>query len=453
MPYIQNTPEDREAMLAAIGAGSVEELFAAIPESLRLREPLPLDPGLSEAELVALLREKASWNRAAAGRPCFLGGGVYDHGWPAVVDHLSGRSEFLTAYTPYQPEAAQGTLQWTFEFQSMIAALCGLEVANASMYDGASACAEAALLAVAATRRRKVVVSRGLHPDSRATLATWLRHQAVEIVEAPLEDGRTAWQGLVDGETAAVLVQQPNFLGLVEDLDAPREAAREAGALAVASVYPVAMGLLRSPGAAGYDIAVGDGQSLGLPMAWGGPSFGFLATRQDFVRRLPGRLVGETVDRQGRRAFTLTFQTREQHIRREKATSNICTNNALMALRACIHMAALGPQGLREVAALCRQRALELRDALTTHPAFAEAFPGQPFFHELPFRIADGAPAAAHFRAALAKAGIAGVLPLERWYPEYADCFTLACTERIRPEDIRRLVTVAEGTFRPEMVL
>jgi glycine dehydrogenase subunit 1 len=453
MPYIQNTDADRAAMLAEIGVGSVEELFHAIPEDLRLREPLPLDPGLTEAELTARLGEMAAWNRPAAGRPNFLGGGFYDHGWPTVVDALAGRSEFLTAYTPYQPECSQGTLQWIFEFQSMIAELCGMETANASMYDGASACAEAALMALGVTRRKKVVVSAGLHPHSRETMETYLRHQEVELVEAPLVDGVTDWSGVVDGDTAAVFVQQPNFLGLVESLDAAKAACEEHGALAVAAISPVAMGLLRSPGEAGFDIVVGEGQGLGVPLGYGGPHFGFFAAREKHVRKLPGRIVGTSVDREGRRAFTLTFQTREQHIRREKATSNICTNNALMALRGCIHMAALGPAGIEEVACVSRQRALELRDALCAIDAVSEAFPGQAFFQEVPLRLSGGDEAVARLRRAAADAGIAAVLPMSCWYPGMEGVFTLACTERTRTEDIRRLADVAAETFRMEVAL
>jgi len=453
MPYIQNTDADRAAMLEAIGVSSVDELFHSIPEDLRLREALPLEPGLTEAELSARLAELASWNRPATGGPNFLGGGFYDHGWAAAVDELAGRSEFLTAYTPYQPECSQGTLQWIYEFQSMIAELCGMETANASMYDGASACAEAALLALGATRRKKVVVSAGLHPHSRETMATYLRYQGVELVEAPLKDGVTDWEGAVDGDTAAVFVQQPNFLGLVERLDPVKAACEEHGALAVASVSPVAMGLLRSPGAAGFDVVVGEGQGLGVPLGYGGPHFGFFAARQKFVRKLPGRLVGTSVDREGRRAYTLTFQTREQHIRREKATSNICTNNALMALRGCIHMAALGPAGLEEVACVSRQRALELRDALCALDAVSEAFPDQAFFQELPLRRAGGDAAVLRLKQAAAQAGIAAVLPMSAWHPELDGVFTLACTERTSPEDVRRLVDVATQTFQMEVAL
>jgi glycine dehydrogenase subunit 1 len=453
LPYLQQSETDRAAMLAALGVDSVEDLFTAIPQAIRLSRELEIEGELTERELKEHVRELASWNRPASGRPCFLGGGIYDHDWPALVDHLAGRSEFLTAYTPYQPECSQGTLQWIFEFQSMIAEICGAEVANASMYDGASACAEAALMAAGATRRKKVVLSAGLHPHSLETIRTYLRHAAIKVVEAPLKEGTTDWGDLVDEETAAVFVQQPNFLGMVEDLDAARSVSKDAGAWAVASVYPVAMGLLRSPGAVGFDLVVGDGQSLGVPMGLGGPSFGFFAASGEQVRRLPGRLVGQSVDGAGRRAFTLTFQTREQHIRREKATSNICTNNALIALRGCIHMAALGPQGIEEVACLSRQRALELEEALTAAcPGIRPAFPGGAFFNEIPFRAAGGDSAVKKLRAALAEAGIAGVLPVSEWYPDMEGVFTLACTERTRPEDIARVADLAATTLPAETV-
>jgi len=452
MPYIQNSDADRATMLQTIGAPSVQALFESIPEKLQLSGPLKIEGGFSESALTRHMDALGRTNRPAASHGCFLGGGFYDHDWPALVDHLSGRSEFLTAYTPYQPECSQGTLQAIYEFQSMIAELCGCEVANASMYDGASACAEAALMAVGQTRRRKIVVSAGLHPHSRETLDTYLKHLEIELVEAPLVDGVTQWGDSVDDQTAAVFVQQPNFLGVIEDLDDVCHQAKTHGALSVASLYPIATGLLRSPGHAGIDLVVGDGQSLGVPLGLGGPSFGFFATRQKYVRKIPGRLVGLSRDAEGRRAYTLTFQTREQHIRREKATSNICTNNALIALRGCMHMAALGPKGLEEIACLSRQRTLDMVEAVTrSTTALSLAFPEQAFFNEVTFRAEGGADAIQRFKAALKEQGCHGVLPLSPWYEDMTDLFTLACTEKTRPEDIGKLIKAVESAFQMEV--
>ncbi|MDP6988401.1 MAG: aminomethyl-transferring glycine dehydrogenase subunit GcvPA, partial [Planctomycetota bacterium] len=307
MPFIPNTDDDRAELLEAIGVRSVAELFENIPAELRLTELLPVPAGLSEDELMRELGELASWNSTPE-KGSFLGGGMYRHTIPVVVDALQSRQEFVTAYTPYQPEASQGTLTAFFEFQTMVAELLGMEVANASMYEGCSALTEAVFMAMSLARKRgKVVVSAGLHPHTRRTLATILRWTRLEIVEAPLgSDGRTALGGLLDEDTCAVAVQNPNFLGVVEDLPALAAAAADAGALSICSAYPIACGLLLSPGEAGFDVAVGDGQSLGVPVQFGGPSFGLFATRQAHVRKMPGRIVGETVDRDGRRGFTLT---------------------------------------------------------------------------------------------------------------------------------------------------
>lgn len=452
MPYIQNSDEDQKAMLAEIGVASLDDLFQVIPEDIRLQQPLQIRAGLTETELKTALAEYAGKNRPAGVGPCFLGGGSYWHDWPALVDSLASRGEFLTAYTPYQPECSQGTLQAIFEFQTMIADICGCEVANASMYDGASAVAEAALMAVNVKRRNKVVVSAGMHPDARGALETYLKHIDIELVEAPLVDGATDWSAVEGKDVAAVMVQQPNFLGVVEDLDAVANTAKECGALSVCSFYPVASGLLRSPGDADFDIVVGDGQSFGVPMGFGGPYFGFFATRMKYVRKMPGRLVGESVDTEGKRAFTLTFATREQHIRREKATSNICTNNALIALRGCIHMAALGPQGLEEVACVSRQRALEMATALTAATDQLElAFPRQAFFNEVAFRSAGGDDSVSRFQRKLADAGIAGVISVSKWYQDQPGVFTLACTERIQPQHIEALAAVAKEVFQLEV--
>ena len=434
-------------MLADIGVESLQGLFESIPEEFRLQGPLNLPSSISEAQLVEAMASLGKRNQPATAGPCFLGGGTWNHGWPALVDHLSTRSEFLTAYTPYQPECSQGTLQWIFEFQTMIAEITGMEVANASMYDGASSCAEAMLLALASTRRKKVVVSQGVHPDSRQAIATFLRHQKAEIVIAPLVDGKTDLTGYVDENTAAVLIQQPNHLGVVESLSPVVETCREHEAWATASIQPVAMGLLRSPGDAGFDLVVGEGQGLGVPMAFGGPGFGFFATRLEHVRRMPGRLVGATVDNRGQRAFSLTFQTREQHIRREKATSNICTNNSLMALRGCLQLAALGPQGLQEMACASRERALDLVESLQTLPGLELAFPEAPFFQETCWRLASGLKGILALRSACRNAGIAAVLPLADEGPEFESCFTLACTEKNSSADL----TALKATFAAEL--
>jgi len=449
MPYIQNSDQDRAAMLERIGVRSVDDLFAAaIPDALRLKRPVAVAPGLTEEELTGHAARLGAQNAAAGSGACFLGGGAYNHGWIAAVDHLMQRSEFLTAYTPYQPECSQGTLQWIYEFQSMIAELCGMQVANASMYDGASAAAEAALMAMSATKRKKVVVSAALHPDTRETIRTYLKHLDAEMVEAPAPNGLTDWTGCVDSSTAAVFVQQPNFFGCVEKLGPVAAAAKAAGAYSVAVINPISTGLLRSPGAAGMDVAVGDGQPLGVPMGFGGPWFGFFATKMEHVRRMPGRLVGISQDQEGRRAFTLTFQTREQHIRREKATSNICTNNALIALRGCIHMAALGPQGIEEVACVSRQRMTETVEALAK-AGIPLAFPQAPYFNEAAFRLGADEDVT-KLRAALRKEDIFGAIPLSCWYPGLEGCFTLACTERTKPEDVSRLVKIAARFARQE---
>ncbi len=449
MPYIQNSDADRKAMLQAVGVDSLDDLFAAIPKNLQVDGELTIEEGLSEAELLRHMDALAAPNQPAAGA-CFLGGGFYDHSYPALVDHLMQRSEFLTAYTPYQPECSQGTLQWIYEFQTMIAEFCGTEVANASMYDGASAAAEAALMALGMTRRNKVVVSAGLHPHTRETILTYLKHLAAEVVEAPLVDGVTDWQDCIDEQTAAVLVQQPNFLGNIETMAAVVDQAKQVKALSVASIYPVAMGLLQSPGQLGFDIVVGDGQSLGVPLGYGGPSFGFFAASQKAVRKLPGRLVGISTDTEGRRAYTLTFQTREQHIRREKATSNICTNNALIALRGCIHMAALGPEGLEEVACVSRQRTLEMVQVLEA-AGFPRAFPRQSFFNEVAF-LAPSEDVLLRYKKALKENNLFGVLPLAPYYSGMENMFTMACTEKTLPADIQRLGTIAASLMQQEVV-
>jgi glycine dehydrogenase subunit 1 len=361
--YVPHTDAEIESMLASIGLSSLDELFSAVPEALRLATGLDLPPGLSEFDTLARMETLAGANRPV-GRDlvCFAGGGAYDHDIPAVVRRVAFRSEFVTAYTPYQPEVAQGVLQALFEYQTMVTRLTGMEVANASLYDGASATVEGINLAVAASKRADVWLSRGVHPNWRQVTATFAAGTGHRLVDVPLRDGLTAWPE--EGEAGAVVVQYPNYLGCLEDLAAAREVATRAGALLVVAVDPVAAGLLRPPGEHGADVVVGEGQAFGTPLSFGGPYLGLFACRREHVRRLPGRLVGETVDVDGRRAYVTTLRTREQDIRREKASSNVCTNQTLIAVAFVVQMAWLGTAGLRELAVRCARGTRYAREAL-----------------------------------------------------------------------------------------
>lgn len=360
LPYLYNTPDQQRQMLDTIGAGSVDELFEQIPRDVRLTGPLRLPKALSELELEAHLRQLAAKNAGSAG-VCFMGGGAYDHFIPAAVDAVASRSEFYTAYTPYQAEASQGSLQAFFEYQTLICQLTGMDVSNASLYEGGTAVSEAVFMAMRVTDRRdKVVVLGSVNPEYRQICSTYLRQVNCELVTVPTPDGAadvsTVRQAL-DDRTACLVIQHPNFFGCLEEARELTDAARAVGALSVVSFDPISLGVLARPGDYGADIAVGEGQSLGTPLQYGGPYLGILACREGYVRKMPGRLIGETVDRDGRRCYVLNLQAREQHIRREKATSNICTNQGLMALRAAAYLALLGPQGLRETAELCLQKA------------------------------------------------------------------------------------------------
>jgi glycine dehydrogenase subunit 1 len=443
MPYLPNTEADRRAMLEAIGARSIDELFAMVPEELRLDRALGLPAAMGEMELTACMKDLAGRNVAAAETACFLGGGSYDHFIPAVVDFVAARSEFYTSYTPYQPEASQGNLQALFEYQTLVARLTGMDVSNSSLYDGAGATAEAVLMALGATGRPRVVIPESVHPEYRQVLATYLANLDAEIVtlDACKTGAATAEsiERAVDERTACVVVQQPNFFGCLEEVEAAAEIAHRAGALMVAVVDPISLGLLKRPGDYGADIVAAEGQSLGNPMAFGGPYLGILACRERFVRRMPGRLVGQTLDRQGRRCWVLTLQTREQHIRREKATSNICTNQALLALRAAVYLAAMGPAGLRDVAELCLQKARYARERLAAAGKLASAF-DRPVFKEFVVRLPGGGreDVEALVARALERDILAGV-PLSRWYPELSDCLLVAVTEKRTKAEIDRL--------------
>lgn len=392
MPYFANTSDDERAMLAAIGVRSVDELFEMVPADLRLGRALDLPPAMSEVELTQHMTHLAQRNQCADSRVCFLGAGSYDHFIPAIVDAIASRGEFYTSYTPYQPEASQGNLQAFFEYQTLITQLTGMDVSNASLYDGGSAATEAMLMAISATRRHgNVVAAASVHPEYRRILETYLRDLGVQLVTVGTPEGVVSPEELsraVNDQTAGVLVQQPNFFGNLEEVAELARITHQAGALFVVSVDPISLGLLQRPGDYGADIVVAEGQSLGSPMSFGGPYLGIMACREAFVRRMPGRITGQTVDRDGRRCWVLTLQTREQHIRREKATSNICTNQGLFALRATVYLASLGPQGLREVAELCLRKSHYAQTELAQaglQPAF-EA----PFFKEFVVRVPHG---------------------------------------------------------------
>src|SRR6478672_4647058 len=389
MPYFYNTPDDIAAMLQAIGVSSMDELFAGVPAELRLKRALELSPALSEMELTQHLQSLAARNAHIGKKVCFLGGGAYDHFVPAIVDAIASRGEFYTSYTPYQPEVSQGNLQVMFEYQTLICQLTGMDVSNASLYDGGSAAAEGVLLAMSVTGRpKKAVVAESVHPHYREILQTYFKSIGAELVTVSAATGAVKPADIaaaVDGETACVLLQHPNFFGCLEDVAAIAKIAHDAGALLVQSFDPISLGLLKRPGDLGADVAVAEGQSLGTPLLYGGPYLGIMACKEQFVRRMPGRIAGQTVDRRGRRCWVLTLQTREQHIRREKATSNICTNQGLFALRAAIYLAQMGPHGLRETAELCTRKSAYAREQITAASRFEPAF-SQPTFKEFVVR-------------------------------------------------------------------
>jgi glycine cleavage system P protein (glycine dehydrogenase) subunit 1 len=448
--YTSTTPEDLRTMLAAIGVGSLQELFdRQIPAAVRLERPLDLPAGMPEHEVYAHLRALAARNTSAEDELTFLGAGMYDHYVPAVVDMLMERSEFLTPYTPYQPEISQGGLQVMFEYQTAISELTALPVSNASVYEGPSAVAAAAYLAKIANGKPKVVVSRGVHPHARAALRTTVAAYGGEVVEVGLRDGVTdadAWAAAIDQDTGAVIFAQPNFLGAVEDASALAAAAKDSPAVVVGSYDPIPLGILKPPGECGVDVAVGEGQTLGNRLDFGGPSFGFFAATDAYLRRMPGRIAGETRDVDGKRGFVLTLQTREQHIRREKATSNICTAQALNALAGVVYLSWLGRRGLVELGELLLQRTHYARTALTAIDG-VEALHEQPVVREFAVRLA------APVDKVIARCQDAGINPgfaLGREYDEYADGLLVAITEQRSKSDIDRLVDVLGAAVAAE---
>ena len=435
MRYIPNSPGERLAMLRDIGCERIEDLFSDLPEGLKLNAPIGIGAPISEPELTEFFRAMASRN--AVGHDSFLGGGAYSHFIPVIIEYLVSRSEFLTAYTPYQPELSQGTLQYIFEFQTMICQLTGMEVANASLYDGSTALAEAVLMADRVTKRNKYIVAESVHPQYREVIAAYTKNLGVSVDYARSgEDGRLDLSSLhVDGETAAVVVQSPNFFGSIEDLATLADAAHQSGALLIVGISePLSLGILKPPGACGADIVVGEGQSFGIPASYGGPYLGLFATLEKYVRQMPGRLVGEAYDHSGNRGYVLTLSTREQHIKREKATSNICTNQGLFALMATIYLATMGRAGLKEVAEQNLQKAHYAAERIASIDGFGLKFTA-PFFNEFVVRTPRDASAIAR---KLDDRGIVAGLPLDVYYPDMRDALLVCVTETAKKEVIDR---------------
>ncbi len=446
MPFIPHTDADTAAMQQRIGVADTDELFDEIPPGLRIAGLEKIGPALSEAEISRLMQQRARGD----GEPlCFIGAGAYDHYVPAAVWDIATRGEFYSAYTPYQAEASQGTLQVIYEFQTMISSLNGLDIANASLYDGATAFAEACLMAVRANRKsksRRILVPQVLSPVFRSVATAIIQGQQIELVELPIQDGRTDAQalGALAGEDfAAVAIQNPTFLGTLEDVDTLTDWAHANGALVIGVTNPMSLALLKPPGQwgeKGADIACGEGQPMGVPLSSGGPYFGYLACRQPVVRQMPGRIVGRTVDLEGKPGFTLTLQAREQHIRRSKATSNICTNQGLIATAATIYMSLMGAAGLRDVATACNANTYELVDTLCALPGFSRAFE-TPVFHEAVVLLDQPV---APFLAALSAQGILGGYDLSEEYPELGNALLVCATEQRSKADIAAYVAAAQ---------
>ncbi len=443
-PYIANNENDQQKMLKVIGVDSIDALFEDIPQSIRFNGRLNLAEPMSEIEVSKLVTGLAAQNTSATDLTCFLGAGAYDHYVPSIVDHLAGRSEFYTSYTPYQPEISQGTLRAIFEYQTMISNITGMEIANASLYDVQTAVTEAALMALSAVRKSDtILLSQGVHPESRQVLKTYCKNRGYTVVELPLVDGRTdsaALQDNLSDKVAAVIVQSPNFLGVIEDAQPLADITHQSKAQFIISVDPIALGYLKTPAEIGADIAVGEGQSLGNYMSYGGPYLGFIAATQKLARKMPGRIVGQSADHDGNRAFVLTLQAREQHIRRYKATSNICSNQGVMAVRATIYLATLGKKGQREVAEQCIAKSHYAQQKLTALAQVSAPFDA-PFFKE--FVISINKPVDVVNRA-LAEKGILGGYDLSKDYPELGNAMLVAVTEKRSKEEIDAFVAALE---------
>lgn len=440
--YIGNTNEDREQMLKAVGLSSIKSLFDAVPESVLLKDDLNIPKAQSEIELLKNLKALSNKNFNVDEYTCFLGAGSYDHYIPAVIDQLLLRQEFFTAYTPYQPEISQGTLQVIFEYQSMISELTGLPVVNASMYDGATSMTEAAIMACESTKRTEILVAKSVHPENKQVLDTYSKFRDITVSELGYNNGQVdieELKGKLNSNVAAVVIQSPNFFGVIEDIKAIADIAHENKSLIILNADPISLALLKSPGELGVDIAVGDGQALGNPMSFGGPSLGYMAVTDKLMRKIPGRIVGQTVDKDGNRGFVLTLQTREQHIRREKATSNICSNQALNALTATIYMTLMGKEGLKKVAELCYNKSHYAYNELVKTGKFSPVFTA-PFFKEF---VVKSSVDVNTLNSKLLQQNIIGGYNVESKYPELKDGWLIAVTEKRTKEDIDNLVRKA----------
>ncbi len=441
MNFVPNTPQEKEKMLNFLGISSVTELFKDIDRGIMLKESLILPKPLSEMELMGQMREMSTTNAHAQSHACFIGAGAYDHFIPSVVDHLISRGEFATSYTPYQAEMSQGMLQSIFEFQSMICGLTGMDVANASMYDGASAMAEAAIMATRYTEGVGITISKGVHPEYRQVLRTYANAFGLKIYEVETQNGLTDIKDMehnVNGSTACVIVQSPNVFGSIENLAGIEDLAHKNECLFVASVVePISFGILKPPGDYGADIAVGEAQAFGNPLSYGGPHLGFMATKGEFLKKIPGRICGLTVDTNGERGFILTMQAREQHVRRERATSNICTNQAANALAATIYLALVGKNGLRRIAEICAQRAHYTSKKICEIEGFEMCFDA-PFFNEF---VVHCPTSPENINKVLLKKKIIGGLDLGRYYDDLNNCMLFCVTEMNSKEKIDELVT------------
>ena len=437
--YISNTKEQQQAMLSDIGKNSIQELFAGIPEKARLKKKLDLPPALSEMELLAYMKDLSGRSFNLDEYTCFLGAGAYDHYIPSVVGSITLRQEFYTAYTPYQPEISQGTLQAIFEFQTMVCELTGMDISNASMYDGATALAEAVTMACQHTKRNEVLIANTVHPESREVLKTYAKFKGIVVKEIGYDNGRIdekELQSNLNDQTAAIIIQSPNFFGIIEDVQEIAAFAHKNNSLLIVGADPISLAILKSPGESNADIVIGEGQSLGNSINFGGPYLGFMATTKQLTRKLPGRIVGETTDTEGKRAFVLTLQTREQHIRREKATSNICSNQALNALAATVYMTVLGKQGLKDVANLCLHKAHYLNAQLIKSGKFRPVF-SAPFFKEF---LVESDCQTEDLNNKLLSDKMIGGYSLKRDYPEFENGWLLAVTEKRTKQEIDRFV-------------